>query len=135
MTLRGTTFLIASGLLAGCSYTISPQELEAYRQLRTPSETVAGEAVCHIHQVETVEFLTKEVAGMCVEPSLRDRPYMKARVHLFPNSFWDTYSCFCEPMGSLRQVRVCPKCREAERSWRAAHRLSILEEYPLPGAG
>jgi hypothetical protein len=126
--------LAFSMMLAGCSYRVSPEELATFGQLRTPQGAFAEEAICHLHRIETIEFVTKELAGMCVKPSCRLRPYIKARVRLFPNSYWDTRSCSCEPLGGIRFVRVCPACRDAERLWRSEHGMPLDEEYPLSDA-
>ena len=131
-----TALLVLAGLLTSCAYTITPAERDAYFALRrTPEPSSQGELVCHVHHEATVEFMTRENAGMCLEPRRSHRPYMKARVHLFPNSYWETDSCFCESFGHLAFVRICPKCRAAEREWRRQHRMSMDEPYPLGEAG
>lgn len=125
--------LTASALFSISCFSASPAELAAYRLLRTPpsSEQVAGEPVCHLHGLRTIATITPERAGMCVEPSWRERAYIEARVRRFPNSYWEVDSCFCEGPDSIRSVRACPRCREVERAWRSSHGMTVVEEYPL----
>ena len=78
-----------------------------------------ADLVCPVHQAPLKDFDAYISDGMCVELS---KKYVRAKLLLFPYSYWIVPSCSCVSVGELYlPVKACPECRQAELVWRKKH--------------
>lgn len=116
-------------LLAGCSFhhIYSDAELQAWRQVANGHErSFQHESVCSVHHLATVPTVIPAYGGMSVMPP---RPYVRARVKLFPNSWPYVNTGWCEQNYVDYVERwVCPACRAAELRWRRQHGWDVPEQ-------
>lgn len=118
-------------LLAGCSLLrLSSEEIAVYEKLNSDEpRTYVHEEVCSVHGVRTEFLPVPSYGGLAVLPP---RPYVRARLRLFPNSFPYTQSGWCEQTATFWVERsVCPACRAAEVRWLKSHGYDIPEELLL----
>ena len=121
------SLLVLTLFSVGCGTgRVSPEVSEAFWGLESGGLFLeTHEEECHVHHIPTVEMIVPSYGGLCSQPSSK---YVRARLRLFPNSYWHVQSCSCvDP--TLPAIRwVCPACRAAERTWRSLHGWSTERE-------
>jgi hypothetical protein len=87
------------------------------RSLIIDIEPALAKRRCEVHGVATLEDVVPiEYGEVLVEPEFK-----AARARLFPNAA-NVFGGGCMPLRETHaHVRYCPRCREAKRTWMAAH--------------
>jgi hypothetical protein len=118
--------LLALPLVSGCSLSRLSREQRALYEQLSSSDSDPYVEVCPIHRIPTEVRSVPAYGGFAVLPPKR---YIRARLRLFPYSFLDTETGWCEQTSTLYVERwVCPACRAAEIKWRHRHGYELPED-------
>lgn len=125
--------LLALPLVSGCSLSrLSREQRALYEQLSSSGSDPYVE-VCPIHRIPTEVRSVPAYGGLAVLPPER---YIRARLRLFPYSFLDTVTGWCEQASTVYVERwVCPACRAAEIKWRQSHGYELPEDLLADPSG